>query len=131
MQPSDGVNHDQGQVHGSGEVDIEIDMTDGVNHDQGQVHDGGEVDMEIDMIGGINLGKIDVPVNKKPTASLAWPESVVPCQTVAPVAKIPSPIVKVESHDLIPPGFEEVYRMRVQSSSPPVAGIWNQDINKG
>ncbi|XP_047973337.1 uncharacterized protein LOC125215817 isoform X2 [Salvia hispanica] len=131
VQPSDGVNHDQGQVHGSGEVDIEIDMTDGVNHDQGQVHDGGEVDMEIDMIGGINLGKIDVPVNKKPTASLAWPESVVPCQTVAPVAKIPSPIVKVESHDLIPPGFEEVYRMRVQSSSPPVAGIWNQDINKG
>ncbi|XP_042041689.1 uncharacterized protein LOC121787125 isoform X2 [Salvia splendens] len=125
VQPSDWVN----QVHGSGEADIEIDMTDGVNHDQGPVHDGGEVDMEIDMIGGISLGKIDVPVSKKPTAALAWPESA-PGLTVAPVAKIPSPIVKVESHDLIPPGFEEVYRMRIQSSSPPVAGIWNQDINK-
>ncbi|XP_041997872.1 uncharacterized protein LOC121747816 isoform X1 [Salvia splendens] len=100
-----------------------VQPSDGVNHDQGHVHDGGEVDMEID--------KIDVPVNKKPTASLAWPESVAPGLTVAPVAKIPSPIVKVESHDLIPPGFEEVYRMRIQSSSPPVAGIWNQDINKG
>lgn len=127
VQPSDGVNHDEGQVHGSGEVD----MTDEVNHDQGHVHDCGEVDMEIDMIGGISLGKIDVAVNKKPTAALAWPELVAPGLTVAPVAKIPSPIVKVESHDLIPPGFEEMYRMRIQSSSPPVASIWNQDINKG
>ncbi|KAL1566354.1 hypothetical protein AAHA92_01974 [Salvia divinorum] len=106
-----------------------VQPSDGVNHDQGLAHDSGEVDMEIDMIGGISLGRIDVPVNKKPTAALAWPQSALQVASdlrVAPVATMPSPTVKVESYDLIPPGFEEVYRLRIQSSSPPVAGIWNQ-----
>ncbi|KAL8042343.1 hypothetical protein ABFX02_09G044500 [Erythranthe guttata] len=55
-----------------------------------------EVDMEIDMIGGISVGREDVRVPRQPI--------------------IPRLInIKTEDQDLsIPPGFEEIYRLRVE-----------------
>lgn len=107
--------------------------SDGVNHDQSQVHGGGDVDMDIDMIGGISVGRIDVPVNKEPKAAVALPESSLQVASglrIAPIATIPPPNVKMESNDFIPPGFEEVYRLRMQSSLPPVVDIGNRDVKK-
>ncbi|XP_057805098.1 uncharacterized protein LOC131020357 isoform X3 [Salvia miltiorrhiza] len=115
-------------------LDSTVQPSDGVNHDQSQVHDSNEVDMDIDMVGGINVGRVDVPVKKEPRAAMALPESALQVASglrVAPVAMIPSPNVKVESHDLIPPGFEEVYRLRIQSLSTPMVDIGNQGVGKG
>lgn len=105
-----------------------VQPSENLNHDQNQMHEGEEVDMEVDMIGGVTIGRIDVPVQKEPPtvkykeeepkAALASPESALKTASgQTPITKIPTPNIKTESPDLIPPGFEEVYRLRIQSSS--------------
>lgn len=139
VQPSDGVNHDQSQVNGRGEVNVDIE--DDVNHEQSLLNYREEVDMDIDMIGGIDVGTVEIPVRRErlrwgePTAAMALPESAQQIPSIsrssfAPIATIPSPNVKIESHYLIPPGFEELYRLRIQSSSSPVDNALDQEVNK-
>lgn len=110
-------------------LELSVQPSDDVRHDQSQVGNREEVDMEIDMIGGINVGRVDIRVTRRveePRAAMALlPESALhitsaPRRNLAPVATIPSPNVKIESRDLIPPGFEELYRLRIQSSSSSV-----------
>lgn len=117
-------------------LELLVQPSDDVYHDQSQVGDREEVDMEIDMIGGINVGRVDIRVTRgplglnctgeEPRAAMALlPESALQITTAprgnsAPAATIPSPNVKIESRDLIPPGFEELYRLRIQSSSSSV-----------
>ncbi|KAH6797302.1 hypothetical protein C2S52_021856 [Perilla frutescens var. hirtella] len=136
LQPSDGVNHDLSQVNGHEEVNMDIE--DDVNRDQCLLNDREEVDMDIDMIGGIDIGIIEIPVQREalrmgePTAAaVVLPESAEKITSISSSGFAPpSPNVKIESCDLIPPGFEEVYRLRIQSSSSPADNVRDREVNK-
>lgn len=113
-----------------------------LKRDQNQIREGEEVDMEVDMIGGRKVGRIDVPVPKKPLefkfkedeprAALASPESAPKTASgQTPATKISPVNVKVEPPDLIPPGFEEVFRLRIQRSLSSTNKSGDQHTNKG
>ncbi|KAK4437012.1 hypothetical protein Salat_0035100 [Sesamum alatum] len=79
-----------------------------------------EVDMDIDMIGGINVGRIDVPVQERTFREKHIPSrqdsASISGHVFDPVTMPPSLNV-MEPCAAIPPGFEEVFRRRVQGSS--------------
>lgn len=119
-----------------------VQPSENLKHDQNQMREGEEVDMEVDMIGGRKVGRIDVPVQKKlltvnykeqePRAALSLPEAAVKIASGQTLAAKISPVnVKTESPDLIPPGFEEVYRLRIQSTLSSTNNGGNQHANKG
>lgn len=69
------------------------------------IHEVGEcedVDMDIDMMGGMTVGRVDVRVTIEEARGLG---------------SLQISNVKIESNEVIPPGFEELHRVRIQSSS--------------
>ncbi|CAA0826875.1 RING/FYVE/PHD zinc finger superfamily protein [Striga hermonthica] len=102
---------------------------------QNQAGDNKEVDMDIDMIGGIHVGMKDVLVQREPLRNRRLVfnmESADPTPRPEPDKPISSVSgcgydrwmgarlvdVKIKSEDdAVPPGFEEVYRMRIEGSS--------------
>ncbi|KAI3454724.1 hypothetical protein Pfo_011387 [Paulownia fortunei] len=110
------------------------------NPGHNQVDDREEADMDIDMIGGINVGRKDVPVQKETlrgkcisfrkesVTAMSLPGSDKQINYVSrhifdPATTVPSLNIKMEPHDAVPPGFEEVCRLRVQGSSSSVENV--------
>ncbi|XP_011072870.1 uncharacterized protein LOC105157988 [Sesamum indicum] len=92
-----------------------------------------EVDMDIDMVGGINVGRIDVPVHERPLR-----EKHIPSRQESLSASISGrafdpvtmpPLNVVEPCPAIPPGFGEVFRLRVQDSS--LSLVKNVEVHEG
>ncbi|KAL6584077.1 hypothetical protein OROMI_003366 [Orobanche minor] len=65
-----------------------------------------EADMDIDMMGGICVGRVDIPVNKR--EPLREKHGGFKRESVTSANKA----LSICSTDLVPPGFEEVYRLR-------------------
>ncbi|PIN03106.1 hypothetical protein CDL12_24377 [Handroanthus impetiginosus] len=101
------------------------------SHDANRADDSGDVDMDIDMIGGVNVGRIDVSVQRKPlkTKRVRFKEdpviNPVPRRDFDPTAQVRPLSVKTEAHDVIPPGFEDIYRERFKNSPKNVA-VWEE-----
>lgn len=89
------------------------DNRNGGHHNQEDDH---EVDMDIDMIGGISVGREDVRV---PRQLITWKVTDMKEQHSETTKAFHGLVnVKMGQHQdaLIPPGFEDVYRRRVEGS---------------